>query len=115
MKLEQVEKLINAGFTKEEIMKLEGEPKTEPEPVNEQEPEDTAADPEEQAAEPQKEQPDFNKFGDRLTVIENSLNALTRAIQANAVNQSSMGGLPNDASAEDALAEIIRPTFKERG
>jgi hypothetical protein len=41
---------------------------------------------------------------------------LTSAVQANAIAQSVIPqGLQNPPSAEDMLAEIIRPTFKERG
>ena len=40
---------------------------------------------------------------------------LTSAVQANAIAQSVIPqGLSNPPSAEDMLAEIIRPTFKER-
>ena len=40
---------------------------------------------------------------------------LTSAVQANAIAQSAIPqGLQNPPSAEDMLAEIIRPTFKER-
>lgn len=40
---------------------------------------------------------------------------LTSAVQANAIAQSVIPqGLQNPPSAEDMLAEIIRPTFKER-
>ena len=41
---------------------------------------------------------------------------LTSAVQANAIAQSVIPQrLQNPPSAEDMLAEIIRPTFKERG
>ena len=40
---------------------------------------------------------------------------LTSAVQANAIAQSVIPqGLQTPPSAEDMLAEIIRPTFKER-
>ena len=48
--------------------------------------------------------------------IMQSIAKLTSAVQANAIAQSVIPqGLTNPPSAEDMLAEIIRPTFKERG
>ena len=47
--------------------------------------------------------------------IMQSIAKLTSAVQANAIAQSVIPqGLTNPPSAEDMLAEIIRPTYKER-
>ena len=51
-----------------------------------------------------------------MAEIMQSIAKLTSAVQANAIAQSVIpGGVPNQPTAEDMLAEIIRPTFKERG
>lgn len=48
--------------------------------------------------------------------IMNGIAKLTSAVQANAIASSVIPqGLQNPPSAEDMLAEIIRPTFKGRG
>ena len=40
---------------------------------------------------------------------------LTSAVQANAIAHSVIpGGMPHQPTAEDMLAEIIKPTYKER-
>ena len=45
-----------------------------------------------------------------------SIAKLTSAIQANAIRSSIIPeGISNPPKAEDMLAEIIRPTYKERG
>ena len=43
-----------------------------------------------------------------------SMAKLTSAIQANAIAQSVVPGGNQGPTAEDAIAQIIRPTFKER-
>lgn len=51
-----------------------------------------------------------------MAELMQSIAKLTSAVQANAIAQSVIpGGLSNPPKAEDMLAEIIRPTFKERG
>lgn len=120
MKAELLEKLLDAGFSKDEIIQLArdepsaaepaAEPAAAPEPVIE-----TAEAPAEPAAAPKEPGPDYDKFNERLALIEGNLNTLTKAIQANAVSGSVMpGGMPNTPTAEDMLAEIIRPKITER-
>lgn len=46
--------------------------------------------------------------------VLSQLAQLTSAIQANAIAQSIQPGGPDRVTADDALAEIIRPTFKGR-
>ena len=51
-----------------------------------------------------------------MAELMQSIAKLTSAVQANAIAQSVIPqGLQNPPSAEDMLAEIIRPTYKERG
>ena len=50
-----------------------------------------------------------------MAELMQSIAKLTSAIQANAIAQSVIpSGISNPPKAEDMLAEIIRPTFKER-
>lgn len=127
MELNTVLELVKAGFTKDEIMQM-AQPtaqNTNPEPVQTAnanitpvaEPTDQTT----QVAEPvavavptpipaqQDAQP-------TMAEIMQSIAKLTSAVQANAIAQSTIPqGIANPPSAEDMLAEIIRPTFHQRG
>ena len=51
-----------------------------------------------------------------MAELMQSIAKLTSAVQANAIAQSVIpAGVSNPPSAEDMLAEIIRPTFHQRG
>lgn len=125
MELNTIIELVKAGFTKDEIMQMEQPttqiPVTEPvqmemdlpvqeaEPVPAQvaEPASTAKPTPVQEA-PQ-EQPS-------MADLMQSIAKLTSAVQANAIAQSVIPqGFQKAPTAEDMLAEIIRPTYKERG
>lgn len=131
MELTDIMALVKAGYTKDEISQMELKhdtvPVTEPTPVDIIEPikEPTPAQVVEPVATPaptptptptpapvpaqQQEQPSMSD-------IMQSIAKLTSAVQANAIAQSVMPqGLSNPPSAEDMIAEIIRPTYKERG
>ena len=128
MELNTVLELVKAGFTHDEIMQMEQTTPTEPipEPVQTQmdlptptpEPQPVQAQVAEPVAVPvttptpqsaqQEAQP-------TMAELMQSIAKLTSAVQANAIAQSVIpAGLSNSPSAEDMLAEIIRPTFKER-
>ena len=127
MELNTILELVKAGYTKDEIMQMEQPttPVTNPEPV--QTPVDTPT----QEAEPAPAQvaepvapavpapvPAQQPAQDQPTMadIMQGIAKLTSAVQANAIAQSVIPqGLQNPPSAEDMLAEIIRPTYKERG
>lgn len=110
MELTDILSLVKAGYTREEIEKMEnpGTPDPVPapvvEPVKEPEPVPAPApQPEQQEAQP------------TMAELMQSMAKLTSAIQANAIAQSVIpSGISNPPKAEDMLAEIIRPTFKER-
>lgn len=127
MELTDIMALVKAGYTKDEIAQLEGlkpdhaepAPVVDPEPVKEPAPA--------QVAEPvavakpvavpipgqEQEQAEVTKA--TLDDIMKGIAKLTSAVQANAIAQSVIPqGLSNPPSAEDMLAEIIRPTIKER-
>ena len=101
MKTEDILKLIDAGFTKDDILKLD----TKPEPQK-AEPEPQKADPEPQKADPQT---------DTLKFIAEQFEKMTKAIQeSNIINSDTK--LKNDnKSAEQTLADIIAPPERKRG
>lgn len=127
MELTTVLELVKAGFTRDEIMQMAQPQTSVPNPESVQTPvtntEPTTESAQESvpeaaapavpaavpAAQPEPAQPS-------MADIMQSIAKLTSAVQANAIAQSVIpGGLQNQPSAEDMLAEIIRPTFKERG
>ena len=140
MELNTVLELVKAGFTKDEIMQMEQPTVQNPNPEPVQIPVDTPAPTQEpqpvqaQVVEPvapavpapapvpaptiaPTPQPVQTPAQDQPTMadIMQGIAKLTSAVQANAIAQSVIPqGLQNPPSAEDMLAEIIRPTFKER-
>ena len=141
MELKTVLELVKAGFTKDEIVQMDSQtsPASNPDPVQiamdipAQEAQPVSAPT--QAVEPvavavpqpvpqpvpapqPAPQPVQNPVENQPTMqdIMQSIAKLTSAVQANAIAQSVIpAGLTNPPSAEDMIAEIIRPTYKERG
>lgn len=112
MNAENILKLVDAGFTKEEILALAGtaqpeeaeppknEPAPQPEPVKEQ-PAQPAPEP---AADPN---------AARYTELLEAMQKLTGAIQAGNILNSSNREEPQ-LSAEDILAEVVNPKPNKR-
>lgn len=121
--------LVNAGYTKEEIVQMTATPAPTPEPapvttpVPEVKPVEAPAPVAvaEPVAEPKPVYtpapvPTSKPEEPTMAQLMESIARLTSAVQANAIAQSVIpGGLQTtQPTAEDMLAEIIRPTFKER-
>lgn len=120
MDAETILKLVNAGFTKEDIMGLgnvqaptpaQEEPAPTPAPVETpavvEEPVAVATPTPAPAPTPAQEQPS-------LSDVMHQIAKLTASIQANALANTNIpnGADPrNGLTGENALAEIIRPTF----
>lgn len=133
MELNDVLALVKAGYTREEISAMEQpqttvpntapvvEPVTNPVPNTEpvqtpvNEPVAVAV----PVAQPQPQpapQPTQAQAEPTMAELMQSIAKLTSAVQANAIAQSVIPqGLSNPPSAEDMLAEIIRPTVHQRG
>lgn len=125
MKVDQVIRLLEAGYSKEEIQQMEQgaqEPQeqetTKPEPAAEQpepkkEPaaaeQDPASKPEEKG--PAAESAPDPETGKRLDGIEQQLKQLIKSIQANNVRRDSYGSAGEDINtqADKALAALIQP------
>ena len=132
MELNTILALVKAGYTKDEITQMAQPPAQNTNPDTVQTPVDTPAQEPEpapaQVGEPvavatpapapaPAHQPVQTPAQDQPTMadIMQGIAKLTSAVQANAIAQSVIPqGLQNPPSAEDMLAEIIRPTFKER-
>lgn len=121
MELNDILALVKAGYTRDEIAQME-QPKTpdanpvpvpapvpEPAPQPEPVPAPVAEPVPQPIPQPQQTEP-------TMAEIMQSIAKLTSAVQANAIAQSVIpGGVTQQTpTAEDMLAEIIRPTFKAR-
>lgn len=127
MELTDIMALVKAGYTKDEIAQMEKPEPTNPHPVPVSEPTPApapVAEPEpapvaEPVAVPQPtptQAPAPVQSEPTMAELMQSIAKLTSAVQANAIAQSVIPGVgnPQTPTAEDMLAEIIRPTFKER-
>ena len=117
MELTDIMALVKAGYTKEEIAQMEkpgtSAPAPSPEPVPEPAPTDAPEPEPAPVAQPVPAQPEAQPT---MAELMQSIAKLTSAVQANAIAQSVIpAGVSNPPSAEDMLAEIIRPTFHQRG
>lgn len=117
-------KMLDAGFTKEEILSLVNpEPMAsqaeaaadDPEPVDAEpaahaEPEQKAPDPEPGPA------ADNAAMEKRLSGIEKSISDLVKTMQAENRKRDTMGGLPEslEAEADRIMKSIIRPETKRK-
>lgn len=137
MELTDIMALVKAGYTKDEIAQMEKPQPGDPNPVPTVQPVATPAPtPEPQPVQAQVVEPvapavpapapvptqqptqtqPTEQTQPTMADIMQGIAKLTSAVQANAIAQSVIPqGLPNPPSAEDMLAEIIRPTYKERG
>ena len=135
MELTDILALVKAGYTRDEIAQMDNPQPADPNPVPVQQPVQTPAQvaepvpaqvvepvapavpvaqpvPAQQPTQTQPNEPTQPTMAD----IMQGIAKLTSAVQANAIAQSVIPqGLSNPPSAEDMLAEIIRPTFHQRG
>lgn len=123
MELTDIMALVKAGYTKDEIAQMEKPGTSDPAPVVEpvKEPAPTPEPAPAQVAEPVAvaqpvPAPAQQEAQPTMAELMQSIAKLTSAVQANAIAQSVIpgGANPQTPTAEDMLAEIIRPTFKER-
>ena len=129
MELNTILELVKAGFTKDEIMQMEKPQPSDPNPVPTVQPVANPVpvaeptNPPAQVVEPvtapaptPAPQPAQQEVQPTMAELMQSIAKLTSAVQANAIAQSVIpAGVSNPPSAEDMLAEIIRPTFHQRG
>ena len=125
MELADIMALVKAGYTKDEIAQMENPNPADPDPVPVQQPVVPAEQAPVQVAEPVAQpvpqptpQPVQQEAQSQPSMADlmQSIAKLTSAVQANAIAQSVIpgGANPQTPTAEDMIAEIIRPTFKAR-
>lgn len=129
MELTDILSLVKAGYTREEIEQMEKPQPSDPNPVPAVQPVANPVpvaeptNPPAQVVEPVAvpapapvPQPAQQEAQPTMAELMQSIAKLTSAVQANAIAQSVIpAGVSNPPSAEDMLAEIIRPTFHQRG
>lgn len=131
MELTDIMALVKAGYTKDEIAQMEKPQPSDPNPVPAVQPVANPvpvaepANPPAQVVEPvavpapqptPAPVPAQQDAQPTMAELMQSIAKLTSAVQANAIAQSTIpAGVSNPPSAEDMLAEIIRPTFHQRG
>lgn len=115
---DQVLKLLESGFTAEEIRKMQEpapEPPKDPQPEPQQEPEPDRQ--QETAPEPQKE-PEPSETDKRLDALETSISKLVKTLQESNLKNSSFQSDPADsleAQTDKIMASIIRPEPAKKG
>ena len=110
MKAAEILKLIDAGFTKEEITAMTAEPE-EPEQPEPEQPEQEQPEPEQ----PKQSEPDERDA--RIEQMQNQINNLIKQMQKNNLKSASVNILPDDdleKKTDEAMAELIRPKIKEK-
>ncbi len=116
---EKIEKLLDAGFTKDEIMKMlpqdepAPEPEKKPEPEPEQKPEEPAKNekhdiPEEKEPEPFNTQP----FTDAIRSMEEAMQAMNAKMQKLALSMYD-GPENKKTSVQDIIIKVIDPAGKK--
>ena len=124
MELADILLLVKAGYTRDEIAQMDTHSTATPNPESVPKPVPTPSEnitQEEQSAQVVESvttttsTPVQEQAQPSMSDIMQSIAKLTSAVQANAIAQSVIPqGLQNTPKAEDMIAEIIRPTFKER-
>lgn len=107
MTFEQLMKLLDAGFSKAEIMALNGTPAPAPQPEPEPEPDPAPAPQPEPEPQPD---PAPAPQNDQAAILA-KLEELNQTIIRSNINNSRQ---PETESVDDILATIIRPTFKNK-
>lgn len=109
MELSEIIKLLDAGFTKDDIMALQGSPAAAPAAAPDPAP---ASDPDPApAADPAEDQPGLTAMQAFNTLI-NKMNDKLDQIQAANIVNSSTGSPEQEETAESVLQELIFPGSK---
>lgn len=109
MELSEIIKLLDAGFTKDDIMALQGTapaaPAADPDPAPASDPDPAPA------SDPDDDQPGLSAMEAFNTLI-NKMNAKLDQIQAANIVNSSTGSPDQEETAESVLQELIFPGSK---
>jgi hypothetical protein len=110
MKIEDIIALAGAGFSKQDIIKIAGTvsaPAPAPAPIQTPTPASAPASAPVSVSAPVPAQDVFNQ---RMSVLDNRLDEITKLIQVGNLSNSQ---IPEPPTTEDMLASIINPPLKE--
>lgn len=110
MKIDEIIKLVDAGFTKDEIMALTAPEKAAPEEAPEA-PEEAAQEEIPEPA-PKNEKNVPANQPDQMAQLVKAMEELSNRIISHNINQTVTDGAPG-RTVEDMLAEVINPPRKE--
>lgn len=110
MEMNDLMKLVNAGFTKAEIMALAGAEKAAPEPVKAPDPEpEKPSAPPEPVTEPA---PVQDPASDAIAKLTQQVTQLTTIVQQSNLLRAEQPNIKPE-TPEDIIASIIYPSFKK--
>lgn len=118
MKPDDILKLINAGYTKEEIQAMEPQDEPAPSPEEQHEPQDEPAPTPEEQQEPAPDNTALDEVRNELQKTQKQLTDLVRQMQKNNLATASVNILPQndlDKKTDEAMAELIRPSYERKG
>lgn len=112
---EQIDHLMNFGFTPDQIMALARDKPEEETPEPEQ-PETATPEPEEAKPETATPEPEEPKQDSLINELKNEFRELKSTIQKQNILTQSVESIPGNAeNTESILAGIIRPVYDNRG
>ena len=110
-------KLVNAGYTKEEIEQMQSG-----QDLNQDQNQDQGKDQEQDQNQEQEQEQDqeqnqeINQLREQLTETQKQLKQLVKQMQQNNLKTASVNILPEDdlmKKTDEAMAELIRPTYEK--
>ena len=104
MQMKDILDLVNAGFTKEEILKITSTEEKKPEEKKPEEKKPEEKKPEEKKLEEKKPE---EKKADNVDALKAQIDELTKAIQGLNIAHST-GGKPEESTVEDTLFNLLK-------
>ena len=103
MQMKDIMSLVNAGFTKDEILKMTSTEEKKPE---EKKPEKKPEEKKPEEKKPEEKKPEEKK-PDNVDALKAQIDELTKAIQGLNIANSS-GGKPDDTTVDDTLFNLLK-------
>lgn len=117
MTTSEIIKLLDAGYTKDEITAMDNQEQPEQPEPEQPEPEHPEAEQPEPAQEHESVNADVSALKDELSSTRQQLDQLVKQMQSNNLKTASVNILPEsdlEKKTDDAMAELIRPSYERR-
>lgn len=108
-------KLVNAGYTKEEIDQMQSG-QDQDQDQNQEQDQEQGQDQEQEQDQNQEQNHEVAQLRDQLTETQKQLQQLVKQMQQNNLRTASVNILPEDdlmKKTDEAMAELIRPTYEK--